>query len=82
LAFAETMSQQQMPMYMKDWIKRLDSILELNGRELLTHIGKISHKIALEKSKIEFDRYKLKQKEIEKVESLKELEKDIERLNK
>jgi hypothetical protein len=82
LAFAETMSQQQMPMYMKDWIKRLDSILELNGRELLTNAGKISHKMALEKSKIEFDRYKLKQKEIEKIENLKELEKDIKQLNK
>ncbi len=43
LAFAETMAQQQTPMYMKDWVVRLDSILQLNGRELLTHAGKISH---------------------------------------
>ena len=49
LAFAETMAQQQTPMYMKDWINRLDSILQLNGRELLTHAGKISHEAALEK---------------------------------
>ncbi len=34
LAFAETMAQQQMPMYMKDWTERLDTILQLNGREL------------------------------------------------
>lgn len=27
LAFAETMAQQQTPMYMKDWANRLDSIL-------------------------------------------------------
>lgn len=39
LAFAETMAQQQTPMYMKDWIARLDGILQLNGRELLTHAG-------------------------------------------
>jgi hypothetical protein len=82
LAFAETMSQQQIPMYMKDWIKRLDSILELNGRELLKNAGKISHKMALEKSKIEFDRYKFKQKELEKIENLKELEEDIKQFNK
>ena len=50
LAFAETMAQQQMPMYMKDWIERLDSILQLNGRDLLTHAGKVSHQKALEKS--------------------------------
>ena len=42
LAFAETMAQQQTPMYMKDWVKRLDSIIQLNGKELLTHAGKIS----------------------------------------
>ena len=42
LAFAETMAQQQTPMYMSDWIQRLDNILQLNGRELLTHAGKIS----------------------------------------
>lgn len=50
LAFAETMAQQQTPMYMKDWMERLDTILQLNGRELLTHAGKISRQMALEKS--------------------------------
>ena len=35
LAFAETMAQQQTPMYMTDWVQRLDSILQLNGRGLL-----------------------------------------------
>lgn len=48
LAFAETMAQQQKPMYMKDWMNRLDAILQLNGRELLTHAGQISHQMALE----------------------------------
>jgi hypothetical protein len=47
LAFAETMAQQRTPMYMKDWIERLDGILKLNGRELLTHAGEISHEMAL-----------------------------------
>ena len=70
LAFAETMAQQRTPMYMADWAKRLDSILQLNGRELLTHAGKISHEKALEKSTIEFEKYKEVQKAIEKSESL------------
>jgi hypothetical protein len=50
LAFAETMAQQRTPMYMTDWIHRLDVILQLNRRELLTHAGKISHDEALKKS--------------------------------
>ena len=80
LAFAETMAQQQTPMYMKDWANRLDSILQLNGRELLTHAGKISHNMAKEKSNAEFDKYQLQQKSIEKEQSLKEIEEDIKRL--
>jgi len=80
LAFAETMAQQQTPMYMKDWIERLDSILQLNGRELLTHAGKISHKMAIEKSGEEYEKFKKQQKVIEKEASLKELEEDIKRL--
>lgn len=80
LAFAETMAQQQTPMYMQDWINRLDSILQLNGRELLTHAGKISHEKALEKSAAEFEKYKEAQKTIEKEQSLKEIEADIKKL--
>lgn len=82
LAFAETMAQQRTPMYMADWIQRLDSILQLNGRELLTHAGIISHEKALEKSTLEFAKYKEVQKAIEKSESLNELEKDIKKLKK
>src|SRR5690554_4604956 len=82
LAFAETMAQQQTPMYMKYWIERLDAILQLNGRELLSHAGKISHKMALKKSEEEIEKYQLYQKTIEKEESLKELEEDIKRLKK
>lgn len=77
LAFAETMAQQHTPMYMKDWIKRLDAIIQLNGRELLTHAGKITHQLAVEKSNQEFEKYKETQKQLEHEESIKELEMDI-----
>ena len=80
LAFAETMAQQRTPMYMADWISRLDSILQLNGRELLSHAGKISHEKALEKSGVEFEKYKLAEKQIQKEQSLKEIERDIKKL--
>lgn len=82
LAFAETMAQQRTPMYMADWIQRLDSILQLNGRELLTHAGKISHEKALQKSEAEFEKYKIVQKYVEKEQSLKEIEEDIKKLKK
>lgn len=80
LTFAETMAQQQTPMYMQNWIERLDIILQLNGRELLTHAGKVSHEMALEKSVEEYDKFKQQQKIIEREASLQELEEDIKKL--
>ena len=82
LAFAETMALQQTPMYMSDWIARLDAIIQLNGRELLTHAGKISHQMALEKSALEFDKYREVQQQIQHEVSMKELEQDIQQLQK
>jgi hypothetical protein len=82
LAFAETMAQQQTPMYMKDWIEKLDAILTMNGRELLDHAGKISHQMALEKSGTEFEKYKEVQKKRSKEANLKEIEDDINKLKK
>jgi hypothetical protein len=82
LAFAETMAQQQTPMYMKDWVQRLDSILQLNGRELLTHAGKISHQMALDKSGEEYEKFKEIRKAAEIEQSFKEIEEDLKKLKK
>jgi hypothetical protein len=82
LAFAETMAQQNTPMYMKDWIERLDTILKLNGRELLSHAGKISHEMAMNKAEEEYEKFKAQKKAFEMEASLKELEEDIKKLGK
>jgi hypothetical protein len=80
LAFAETMAQQRTPMHMQDWVERLDAIIRLNGRELLTHAGKISHQRALEKSGQVYQTYKDEQKALERQKSIKELEADIKKI--
>ena len=64
----------------KDWIARLDAVISLNGRELLTNAGKISHEMAIAKSELEYQKFKIEQKKIEKIQSLKELEDDIKSL--
>lgn len=80
LAFAQTMAQQRTPMTMQDWINRLDTILQLNGRELLTHAGRISHQQALDKSNVEYAAYQQNRKVQQKMQSLNELEADIQQL--
>jgi hypothetical protein len=80
LAFAETMAQQRTPMSMQNWIQRLDAIIQLNGRELLTHAGKISHQLAIEKSNREYEKYRESQKQQQREVSLRELEADLRKL--
>ncbi len=82
LAFAETMAQQQTPMYMKDWIERLDRILQLNGRELLTHACKISHQMAVDKSTEQYQKFKEGERNQQIEQSLKEIENDIKKMKK
>ncbi|NQY75477.1 MAG: virulence RhuM family protein [Candidatus Margulisbacteria bacterium] len=82
LAFAETMAQQQTPMTMKDWASRLDAIIQLNGKELLTHAGKISHELAEKKAELEYKRFKKLSQKKESAKNLDELANDIKRLKK
>ena len=50
LDFAELQAKSHQPMYMKDWIQKLDDFLKLSGKELLTHAGRISAEIARQKA--------------------------------
>lgn len=45
-------------MYMADWIKKLNDILVINGRELLEHAGQISRKVAESIAAQQLDAYK------------------------
>lgn len=67
---------------MKDWIARLDSLLQLNGRELLTHVGTISHQKALDKTEQEYQKIKTEQANAQREQSLKEIEEDIKKIGK
>ncbi len=80
LAFAETMAEEQKTMKMSDWIKRLDVILQMSGKEILKHAGKISHELAIAKSEKEYEKFIHKQKKLEREESIKELEADMKAL--
>ncbi len=58
LDFAELQAKSKVPMYMKDWIDKLDDFLKLSGKQLLTHAGSISAQIAKQKANAEYDKYK------------------------
>lgn len=60
LEIAEIQALNRSPMYMADWIKQLDNFLTMTGKEILGHVGKISHQKAIEKAHTEYEKYKEK----------------------
>ncbi len=60
LEIAEIQALERTPMYMADWIKQLDAFLKMTNKDVLQHLGTISHQKALEKAHSEYDIYKEK----------------------
>ncbi|MDE7386572.1 MAG: virulence RhuM family protein [Muribaculaceae bacterium] len=58
LDFAELQAKSHVPIYMKDWIKKLDDFLTLSGKELLTHAGSISAEVAKLKADTEYEKFR------------------------
>ena len=56
--YAELRAKDHKPMYMQDWIQKLDDFLRLSDKEILTHAGTISAKLAKEKADAEYDKFK------------------------
>ena len=57
LELAEVQALNRQPMYMRDWIAKLDDFLRLSGRDILKHAGKISHEQAARKAELEFETF-------------------------
>ena len=45
LDFAELQALNRKPMYMRDWIAKLDDFLRVSERDILTHAGRVSHEV-------------------------------------
>lgn len=83
LDFAELQAQSHRPMYMRDWIQKLDDFLKLSGKELLVHAGTVSAELARQKANQEYDKFRQRtQYELSPVEIhfLENFEKEQKRL--
>jgi hypothetical protein len=58
LSLAELRSIEKKPMYMADWITKLDDFLILNEKEILRHSGKVSRKDMEAKVRQELGKYR------------------------
>jgi hypothetical protein len=57
LIFAEGQAMRRIPMYMKDWIDKLNGFITLNDRDILTDTGRISHEIAKQFAESEYEKF-------------------------
>ena len=61
LDYAELQAVRQKPMYMKDWIDKLNAFLKFSEYEILTDSGAISHEVAQALALKEYEVFKKKQ---------------------
>ncbi len=77
LDYAERQARQRKTVTMAQWADKLDSFLEFNEQELLTHAGKVKAEVA---KKIADDRYEEFEQKRKKAEALTADEEDIKQL--
>ena len=58
LDYAELQAVRNKPMYMKDWIGKLNAFLKFSEYEILTNAGQISHEVALALASKEYETFK------------------------
>lgn len=57
LDYAEDQAERNQPMYMKDWIDKLNAFLQFNGREILDNAGKVSKEVAEKLALEEYEKF-------------------------
>lgn len=77
---AEINAIEHRPMYMKDYVEQLDSILTSGRRKLLSDAGNVSHDQAMKKAREEYRKYQeitLSPVEEEYMKGIKGVEKEV-----
>lgn len=82
LDYAEDQARRRKAMHMSDWAKKLDAFLEFNERDILTHAGRISQKMAEEHALKEFERYEAKRRRLEAATPTSDFDRFVEQSKK
>jgi len=82
LDFAELQARGHRPMYMREWISKLDDFLRLSERDVLTRAGKISHALAEEHAYTQFAQYEEQRRQIESTQPVSDFDQTVEQIKK
>jgi len=76
LDYAELQAVRNKPMYMKDWIEKLNAFLKFSEYEILTNAGQISHEVALALASKEYETFK----KIQDENYISDFDKEVQRI--
>ena len=80
LDFAELQARGHRPMYMRDWIAKLDGFLRLGDRDVLADAGSISHALAEEYAHLQFTQYEEQRRQLEASQPTSDFARTIEQI--
>jgi len=76
LDYAELQATRQVPMKMRDWVKKLDAFLKFNEYEVLEDAGRVSHEVAASLAEKEYEKFRVTQD----CEYIGDFEKEVKRI--
>jgi len=76
LDYAELQAVRNKPMYMKDWIEKLNAFLKFSEYEILANAGSISHEVALALASKEYETFR----KIQDENYISDFDKDVRRI--
>jgi len=76
LDYAELQAVRNKPMYMKDWIEKLNAFLKFSEYEILTNAGQISHEVTLALASREYETFK----KIQDKKYISDFDKEVQRI--
>ncbi|MDY0134154.1 MAG: virulence RhuM family protein [Atribacterota bacterium] len=79
LIFAQGQAMRRVPMTMQDWLKKLDGFLMINDRDVLNHVGKISHEIARQLAEAEYSKFHT-QRQTQEARALSDFDKVVQQI--
>lgn len=59
LDYAESQALNGVVMYMKDWVEKLDAFLRFNEKDVLSHLGQVTHEMATVLAENEFEKFRI-----------------------
>jgi hypothetical protein len=80
LDYAETQAERRQPIYMKDWVQKLDAFLKFNEREILTDSGQVSMEVARRLALGEYEKFSRRRIAGEDAEAESEFERTVKEL--